>query len=465
MTDTFQRLGTWLDNSWLAKLFPNTPRSRYWNWMLGSSAPVWIDTQDLWRLYATIPHLNVVINKRAELLSLGKIGLRKIDTGEEIIEHDVLKLLRKPNPLQARAEWVTQYLTFKDVYANIPIYKLFGVEGMKRIPDAMWNLPPSMVKIIPTGKIFNQTKIEDIIKEYRLCYAGNETIFTPSQILFKNDNVGSEYLKSDSKIIALAKPLSNIEGALQTQNVLIQEHGAYGMISSSSKDETGAVPLGKAERERIEKMEQRDYGNRNGQRRKIITNASLTYTPMSFPIKDMLLTESNEEHFRMILSSYGVDDRVFPSSKDATWENKKQGLIMTIQNSIQPEGDDLCQTLNEDFGLTEEGIELYMTFNHLPIMQEDKQLKENARKTRAETNTILYDKRLLSIEAFARDMGIDIKDVPKLLPTSNESVDNLGKIPLALQQLALAATRAEADGNGKLAAKLHKKIDELLSQI
>lgn len=44
-------------------------------------------------------------------------------------------------------------------------------------------------------------------------------------------------------------------------------------------------------------------------------------------------------------------------------------------------------------------------------------------------------------------------------------VDSLGKIPLALQQLSLAATRAQESGDTALADRLNNKIDDLLSTI
>jgi len=41
----------------------------------------------------------------------------------------------------------------------------------------------------------------------------------------------------------------------------------------------------------------------------------------------------------------------------------------------------------------------------------------------------------------------------------------LGKIPLALQQVALARERAQKAGDNDLAASLGRKMDELLARI
>jgi hypothetical protein len=48
---------------------------------------------------------------------------------------------------------------------------------------------------------------------------------------------------------------------------------------------------------------------------------------------------------------------------------------------------------------------------------------------------------------------------------SAQAADNLGKLPLAIQQLALAATRAEDSGNIKLKNQIEEKIKELLTTI
>jgi hypothetical protein len=43
--------------------------------------------------------------------------------------------------------------------------------------------------------------------------------------------------------------------------------------------------------------------------------------------------------------------------------------------------------------------------------------------------------------------------------------DNLGKLPLALQQLALASTRAKESGNTKLSLMIDNKMKELVKEL
>lgn len=54
---------------------------------------------------------------------------------------------------------------------------------------------------------------------------------------------------------------------------------------------------------------------------------------------------------------------------------------------------------------------------------------------------------------------------PVTEPGASDDLDNIGKLPLAIQQLTLAATRAGELGNTALAARLNKKVDELLISV
>lgn len=58
-----------------------------------------------------------------------------------------------------------------------------------------------------------------------------------------------------------------------------------------------------------------------------------------------------------------------------------------------------------------------------------------------------------------------IQPQDSLLNRGGAMKDNLGKVPLALQQLGLAQMRAQDSGNQKLANEIQKKMDELLEQI
>ena len=465
------------------RYFPNTPNLSLYN-QIGTKNPIYVDCSwgRLWDVYSGIPHLALVINKCGELLSMGKVRLFEADEKKEILKHSVLDLFASPNPLQSKAEFFTQYVVFKYLYGINFFYKLQGIPGLMDVPDGLWNLPPSAMKIIPTGKMFDQHELKGIIKQYEMRYQGRDVVYETNQILCKSDNLSTNYLEGNSKIKSLVKPLSNIDAALQTSNVLMVDHGAYGILSNQgNKDAAGILPLGDDERKAIEDRLNQKYGNRDMQNRVIVTNASMSFTPMTFSMKDMMLMEEIEQDFGIICGAFGVDRDVFPSIKGATNENKRAGMIATIQDAVMPEADDLMEDFTKEFKLDKQGLKLKMTFDHLPIMR-DVKLKEqegiNKQKEGARTGSeaIVNLNAAVSGGEMDRTSAINVlihefkyeKPVAESMVTqliAGANIDSLGKIPLALQQLALARERANTAGDVKLSEALASAMDKLTEQL
>lgn len=358
---------------------------------LGGNDPIWLDTNDLWSVYMEVPHANVVINKKAELFSLGRWRMRDIKSKKEIEQDPILDMIDCPNPLQSQGEWMQMYEVFKEIWGGVPIFKNYGVISLyelSKVPGQLWCLPNNLMTIHRTGKLFRQTKIEEIIKYYELTMDNSIEKFDPKEILFKSANVGPTYLVSESKLVGLKLPLSNIYAAMSTANVLTKEHGAYGILSTAgSKDASGILPLRDKEKKRVEQQYDRNYGLQYGKRKTIITGASVTYTPISFPITDMNLQPEIEQDFGLVCDAFGMARDLFSSTKGATFENQRQALKHTIQNAIQADANDLARSFNKDWELKSKGRELFVTYDHLPVMQEDRKQLADTLKTMVDALT------------------------------------------------------------------------------
>jgi hypothetical protein len=83
-----------------------------------------------------------------------------------------------------------------------------------------------------------------------------------------------------------------------------------------------------------------------------------------------------------------------------------------------------------------------------------------------------FSQQQADVYAMAAEKQMEIKSgiVPLMDDVSEpgsaaEEADNLGKLPLAIQQLSLAAERANKAGNAKLFKVLNDKINNLLAEI
>jgi HK97 family phage portal protein len=340
------------------------------NYILGQKGAVWINTDKPYELYNSIPQLKTVIDKKASMFSNMELLLRDIETGQ-IEDDSVLRaLIQNPNPLQSMNEWLRQYKTQEQVYGNQFIYQN-KPSRLSQYPSALWNISPKYIKPVLSGRLFDQTKKEEIITRYEYIEGAKTYSYETINILYSKICDLDNPIVGTSPIESLKKPLSNIDHAYTYRNVIMSQKGAIGMITNETKDAMGGVPLKEDEKTALEKQYRTDYGISEGQARIIISEASLKWQPMSYPTKDLLLFEEVDANMMTIIDHFGLNANIF-SSKNATFENVKNAIIQCYQDTIQPEADQFTQALGKFIGIPE-GKELVASYEYLAIMKENKQ--------------------------------------------------------------------------------------------
>lgn len=372
-----------------------------YNQFLGTKTPVIIDTGNLMEVYSTVPHLRIAIDKKAEMLSNMEVKL--YDTfGQEVTEHPVLDLFQKPNVMQSTEKFMTQYSVMLNLFANAFIYKNVGMPNS--LPVALWVLPSGDIQVNNTGKLFQQTTIEGVIESYEL--VSTQQTFSPSQVLMISQGDAEQYYIGKSKVYTLALPISNILASLKSRNILITERGAIGILSSASKDSDGGVPLGREERERIERQYQRDRGLDSTKGHVVVTNSQLSWQPMTIPVRDLMLFEEIEDDFAAILGAYGLARDLFPSVKGATFENQKEALRTTYQNTIQPEADGLMNSLTSFLGLDRQGLKLVADYSWLPCMKEDEKRLQEIETAKVTALHQQFADGAITIDEYRNELGL-----------------------------------------------------------
>lgn len=328
---------------------------------------VFIDARVPYELYNSIPQLRTPVDKLAAMFANGKFKMQKIGSQELIeLNSDVAKLLENPNVLQGQNPFLKQYLTQLIVYGNQFIYK--NQASRLAVPNSLLNISSAMVKPVLTGKLFDQVSIDGIVKNYEYTENGILKTFETNQILWSKISDLDNNLIGQSPLKAMKYPLSNTVAALQYLNVISSEKGAIGVLSSQSKDAMGALPMTSEEKLELERTYRQENGIEDNQKKIHITTGSVTWSPMSYPTKDLLLLEQIDANFLTILHVLGANPNLFVNS---TYENLKHGLIMTHNDTIVPYADGFTQVLGEFIGITK-GYRLVLDYTHLPYLQTDK---------------------------------------------------------------------------------------------
>ena len=372
--DAFFGLGNSSDNRILddmKRIFP------FVNQIWGVKEAVWIDTNDWWKLYLEIPELRMVIDRRASMMSSNKPCLVDSD-GNEVTNHWFNDVLNKPNPVQSWSDLVYSLSVQDALYSNSFIYapkRSFDIRNLF-VP-----LPSNKIQINLSGKKLKQMEQEGLIDSFVFQYDDKNTEnISFDDLIYLMTNDGMNIVKPVSRMESLKFPLSNIKASYHKRNVLLENIGAIGILSTQNNDVGGAIPMTPEEKKQI----QRDWFRRQKDEL-IITESQVDWKPMSFPTKDLMLFEELTADKIAIIDTFGMSLNIFSSEKGATFTNVRDSIRMTYQDTIIPETQQMYDAIGQQIGLTDEGLKLIAEFDHLPVMQDDEVAVATTMKLKAET--------------------------------------------------------------------------------
>lgn len=333
-----------------------------------SKGEVYIDTCVPYDLYNTIPQLRTPVDKLAAMFSNGVFKYQKIGSDKlDALPPEIAKLLENPNILQGQNHFLNQYLRQLIVYGNQFIYKN-SASKITTTPQSLINVSPANVKPKLTGKLFDQVSMDGIVSGFEYTENGTVRTFKTVEVLWSKISDLDNNLIGYSPLKAMKYPLSNTVAAYQYLNCISTEKGGIGVLSSQSKDAMGALPMTEEEKKELEATYRNENGIEDNQKKIHITTGSVTWSPMSYPTKDLLLMEQIDANFLSILNVLGVNQNLFVNS---TYENLKNGLIQTHNDTVVVYADGFTQALSKFIGVPE-GYRLTLDYSHLPYLQTDK---------------------------------------------------------------------------------------------
>ena len=365
-------------NSESANRFINQVTSRipYANQVWGKKEAVWVDTNDAWRLFIEIPELRAIIDKRAEMMSTNKPCLYDMN-GDKVESHWLIDLFRDPNAMQSWDDVIYSLSVQDALYSNAFAYcpkRSFDIRNLI-VP-----LPANKIQINLSGKKLQAMDTEDLITDFKFTYDDDskETIDWQDMLYFTTDD-GMNIVKPISRIDSLRYPLSNIKAQYHKRNVLLENIGSIGILSTQSNDMGGAIPMTPEEKTTI-----RNDWYRRSKDELMITESQVNWQPMSFPTKDLMLFEELTADKIAIIDAYGLSINLFSTEKGATFSNVKDSIRMVYTDTIIPETQSMYNSLMKQLGLDKEYY-LKAEFHHLPVLQADEKSKAEVTKLKAET--------------------------------------------------------------------------------
>lgn len=402
--------------------------------------------------YNTVPQLQAIINKKASAISNGKTwlldGKDKVSNGQAA--RKMRALMERPNPLQTWRQFDAQAYIYEQVfgYSVMLAVKPFGFEE-NIDASKLWNIPPNMVSVKESGRLWYQTDQAGIIDTIEVLYRGERTALSLKDVLITKDFVPSmsSMIFPSSRIEALEYPINNILGAYQSRNTLIHYRGALGIFSQDGG--TGAGGLGALPMTATDKKDLQDdlrrYGLKRNQIQFIITKAALKWQQVGVPVKDLMLFEEIESDTQTICDGYNFPWRLMADSKSNSLGGSDADTFTRnlYENAIIPEAQNRNEQLNRFFKLSDYGIRLDKDFSHVSVLQGDKVKEAQARKILNEGLLIEFQNNILTLNQWLTKLEED----PRPDEAGNLYYTDLLKLGWTFGAKAPAPANQDQNGN------------------
>lgn len=407
--------------SWL-KRNPLVIRYNNGSWEYNSYSAKWL-SKEYMDLYLSVYAINACVNIRATYLSRFKWGVQE-EQGINY-DHELLRVIKKPNIYQkSTVDFLKQFEIFRSV--NGWVYqKQFGAKGY--YPDALYNLNPANIDFKNNRNPFLIWRSKDIkdLKDKEFVYDDNQTkktykfseimpYFDIANGLFDDEN--SMYT-SPSKIKAIMKNISNLDLALDGENVITQTAGREAIFSSGdgqTKTDSyinGVKPLKDKEHKDIDNKMNNKMLLKSQKVRTFTPDVPITHLDLSLKPKDFDYTNIMTRHESIIARAFGIPNEIYQAYKQgSTFENQREAEVKLVDSMQEGVVKDLAMTWTDGFG--EERTPFVATANHLRSLQEE----ENKKADRAFkiTQSLVNLQRSGYSESEAIDMmenlGINLND-------------------------------------------------------
>lgn len=383
-----------------------TPRTVYATTYGTDTPTIEIDCEDAMTAYLDCPHLRAAVDKKAEMFANGEWKCVDVNDEEKEYPDDPgLAILNNPNPLESREDFLFKASFFKSLLSSNFMYPVRG--SVLVLPKAIWHLPSDMMKIKMKNmnSFFDQTEISQVIDKFILCYNGMEKKYDPKEIIYKAENFSFKDGKGLSKIPSLKLPVNNLVASLKTRNVLTVNFGAKGITCADGKDVVGPTAIKAEDKKAIEEQLASDSNLYSSASKMKISSSPIKFVQISGNMNDMKLTEGETADFMSICAVLGMKKDIFPFVEGSTYENQREAEKGTYQSTIMQDADSFAGIMTKALN-PGKNRKYILSYDWLPVMQEDEKSKQEADNIKAKKNEILYLNGIISAEDFAASMGV-----------------------------------------------------------
>lgn len=391
------------------------------SWWYGNNSAK-TNNQEYIRLFETVYPLNAVINIGATYASKFKWGVKVSDT-EIDYDHPLLELIKNPNPYQTTVDLIKQLYIYKSVY-GWAYQKTFGDVIDK---TALYNLDPANIDFDTKNNnpllVWKKSDLNNLKKDtFTYNDNGNEKTFYLGEVMKYYDisngirQEGCGMYTSPSKVKAVLDSITNIDTALDAENVAMQSVGREAIFATGQKQGNTAESFLSANKG-ISEGERKDVDNKLNNKGWLKSKRLRSFTPqapighldMSLKYKNYGFTECLDKHESIIAREFNIPLELYQSYKSgATFENQQVAIVKLIDDINESFIKDVAYSWTKDFG--DERTPFVATANHLRVLQKEEDKKADKALKISQALANLQRSGIENGMEFLTDLGIDLNE-------------------------------------------------------
>lgn len=320
-------------------------------------------------------------------------------------------LLAQPNPMQSWEQFRGQQVIYKKVFGFCPVLPFIPSGMPPEYATSMINLPPWLFEGESTKDIVYTSRLDQIVKEWRINILGKPFKFTSDQVIILDDSFmqdeETDFLLPQSRLVGLDMAVSNICRAMEANNVLLTKRGPLGFISGSGgKDGIGStLPMMPSEKDELQNS-LTQYGLSLSQYQYVISRTPASWNPMSFNVNELGIDSTIIKGSKAICHRYGFPYTLF-EQQDSTYANGLNAEKGAYQNNVIPNNTKDLNKYNNFFKAAENNGKIVANYLGVAALQEDALMQAQAAKVLDDTLLIEYDNNLITKNMWLTARGYD----------------------------------------------------------
>lgn len=288
----------------------------------------------------------------------------------EVIQHEAIDLLYKPNPFQTKEEFFKRFVINKKLTGCAFILKVRDESGTVR---ELWNLRPDYMRLLI------DTSDVRLIKGYEFTANGKAVVFAPEDVIYDSDPDPLSDFGGMSALQPAQARVDTEEFATKYQRNFFVNNARPDFILTTEKkvsaDQKEEIKGAWSKRHRAGE-DQKNVGNG------AFLEAGMQYQQVSISQKEMDYIESIKATRDDILTAFGVPKPIVAITEDVNYANAETAMKVFLSETIVPLVRQLTNKLNENLIYPEFGDLFYIEFvDPVPENQREKAEVQGMRLT------------------------------------------------------------------------------------